>query len=364
VSSYLRVVTETGDYLDMYDYVIVTHIPAFYKVNLYNELSKKLNIYVIFIAENTIEQRANDFNVTKGLKFPHSFLNKGSFQNRNLKVSISALKSVLGSVKYKRLLIPGWDLPEFWYLVLSHRKSQNFLALESTAIESCHNGIKGWIKRFFLNRVGSVLASGKEHIHLLNNLRFKGQIITTGGVGIINKPLFDRQKKQYEKKFLFIGRLSEVKNIDLLVDVFNSLPDYELTIIGDGPLYNSLNMSVKTNIHFLSKVDNKALVDSFLSHDILILPSLSEPWGLVIEEALYFGVPVIASRNCGASELIMDGLNGFIFDPFDKEQLLSIIQSINVDKYSELLSGVEKFSINEKDNKQVAAYTSAILNFD
>lgn len=45
----------------MYDYLIVTHIPAFYKINLYNELSKKLKIFVVFIASNTDEKRADDF---------------------------------------------------------------------------------------------------------------------------------------------------------------------------------------------------------------------------------------------------------------------------------------------------------------
>ena len=45
----------------MYEYIIVTHIPAFYKVNLYNELAKKMNILVIFVASDTNENRSDDF---------------------------------------------------------------------------------------------------------------------------------------------------------------------------------------------------------------------------------------------------------------------------------------------------------------
>mgnify|MGYP007000140648 len=68
----------------MYDLIIVTHIPAFYKVNLYNELAKKLNILVIFIAKSTNEVRANDFLILEKSKFKYKVLYDGDIEDRNI----------------------------------------------------------------------------------------------------------------------------------------------------------------------------------------------------------------------------------------------------------------------------------------
>lgn len=79
----------------MYDYIIVTHIPAFYKVNLYNELSKKLKILVIFIATNTNEKRADDFTTLQNTNFSYNVLSKGDFQTRDLFSNIKKLSAIL-----------------------------------------------------------------------------------------------------------------------------------------------------------------------------------------------------------------------------------------------------------------------------
>ena len=77
----------------MYDYVIVTHIPAFYKVNLYNELAQKLNIFVVFIASNTAEKRADDFVGLEDVKFNYEVLHNGNFQRKNVFQNIKKLLS-------------------------------------------------------------------------------------------------------------------------------------------------------------------------------------------------------------------------------------------------------------------------------
>ena len=79
----------------MYDYVIVTHIPAFYKVNLYNELAKKLKILVVFIASNTNEKRADDFITLEKASFEYEVLFDGNFQDRDVFKNIKKLKAML-----------------------------------------------------------------------------------------------------------------------------------------------------------------------------------------------------------------------------------------------------------------------------
>jgi len=340
----------------MYDYIIVTHIPAFYKVNLYNELAKQLKIFVVFIATNTNEKRADDFITLDNANFEYKLLFDGDFQTRDIESNIKKLKNILKNNHYKRLLVSGWDLKEFWYLVMFYPKSKNCLALESTINESRVDGIRGFIKKIFLSRVSIVFASGNLHKELLDALNYKGKVKITKGVGIINKPKFEKVKKEYKKRFLFIGRLSEEKNIDMLVNIFNELDECTLTIIGTGQLEKELKDKAKSNIIFEGQVENSKLKEYFKSNDIFVLPSLAEPWGLVVEEALYFGLPVMVSKNCGASELIQDGVNGYVVEPMDKEEIKRLILDVDDVVYQKLFKGVSKFSVDEKDLGQVLSY--------
>ena len=99
-----------------------------------------------------------------------------------------------------------------------------------------------------------------------------------------------------------------------------------------------------------------ALAPIFTLLPIFILPSISEPWGLVVEEALYFGLPVMISKNCGSVELIKNGVNGYIFEPMNSEKIKSLILNIDNILYQELIEGVREFSVGEKDLKQLGVY--------
>ena len=340
----------------MYDYVIITHLPAFYKVNLYNELAKRLNIFVVFIAKDTNEKRASDFVTLHHAHFEHTVLSQKSFQNRDKFSSLCNLFSIVRNTNYKKILLSGWDLPEFWMIALMFPNQKNCLALESTVLESNTSGVKGIIKKTFLSMINTVFASGNLHVELLSKLNFNKNIKITKGVGIINKPVFERKNKAYKKRFLFVGRLSEVKNLASIVNVFNALPDHQLTIIGDGEEKQHLLNIAKKNILFIESVDNENIKFEFQKNDIFILPSKSEPWGLVVEEALYFGLPVIVSKNCGSCELITDGKNGYVISSDDHIQIREIIEKIDIEKFNELLIGVERFSIKDKDEIQVSVY--------
>jgi len=338
----------------MYDLVFVTHIPAFYKINLYNEIAKKKNIFVVFISENTAEVRTNDFVPLDNALFDFTVLNLDAFQSRNKIKSCYALMKYLNRLTYKRIVVSGWDLPEFWLVVAWANKSKISLALESTINESKVTGLAGFIKKIFLARVSLVFASGKLHNDLLSALNYAGEIRITNGVGIINKPQFVLSEKKYSKRFLFIGRLSEEKNIIQLVSLFNDLPNYQLTIIGTGPLREKLKKSALNNTKILGNIDNKKLPAYYLANDFLILPSAREPWGLVVEESLYFGTPVVVAEQCGSSELIINGQNGFIFDSTNFDSLKDLLIAINLERYDEIKSF--NLSIKNKDLKQVSCY--------
>ncbi len=346
----------TNGYLSMYDYVIVTHLPAFYKVNLYNELSKSLSIFVVFLSIETNENRAADFASLTNASFEYVLLSTGSFQNRNKLITIYKLLLKLHNVQYRRILLGGWDLLEFWVIAILFPSYKNCLSLESSILESSVSGVKGFAKKVFLSMIDIVFASGNSHVDLLKKLNYQKQIRITRGVGIINKPPFEQIRKKYRKRFLFIGRLSKIKNLSLLINAFNQLPDYQLTIIGNGEEKKYLSTISQENISFLSSIKNSDLMLEFCKNDIFVLPSLSEPWGLVVEEALYFGLPVIVSNRCGVSELITHGVNGYVFSPFNELELIKIIKQINESSFEYLSSNVVKNEMMNKDKHQVISY--------
>lgn len=139
--------------------------------------------------------------------------------------------------------------------------------------------------------------------------------------------LIGNYKKEFnlkEKVILFVGRLEYVKGIDLLINAFcdNSFKEYKLVIVGDGSQKELLKkMAIKTGINeriiFPGSFESSNLYVWYRIADFLVIPSRYEPFGAVVNEALVFGCPVLASKNIGALEFIKDGENGFIFNPED-----------------------------------------------
>ena len=337
----------------MYDYVFVTHLPSFYKVNLYNELAKHLRIHVVFIGQGSTI-RTKDF-VPSAYLFDYTFLTNGEFETRSRFRSILRFACFILKTKYKKMVVGGWDLPEFWLAFFLNPAGKFSMALESTSEESTIHGLKGRIKKVFLSKVDLVFATGKAHVKLLSQLGYQGAVRITHGVGLINRTKNSIISKTYEKKFLYLGRLSPEKNLDFLIAVFKSLPNCRLTMVGSGPMKECLINNATSNIVFIDHVPNNSLFDVFQANDFLILASLSEPWGLVVEEALHFGRPVLISERCGAAELIHER-NGFKFNPESPDQLEKIIRSIDDGIFQELQKNIQCEDDEERGRLQVQCY--------
>ena len=335
--------------------IFITPLPAFYKVNLYNEVGKRKDISAWFLGNETIENRSSDF-VSTEMNFDHCFINTGSFQNRNkIRSSFKLIKKLIIQNPIE-VIIGGWDTVEFWMVILLLNRNKVSLVLESSVLESKTNGIKGFLKKVFLRKVSKVYASGDNHIKLLQDLNYNWGIIKTKGVGLINYISKSQPLESYQKKFIYIGRLSEVKNLPFLIKIFNKLNDCSLTIIGEGPDKIKLESMSEPNINFVGSVENKELSQYFLQNNFLILPSLSETWGLVVEEALYNGMPIIVSKNCGSVDLVNNEFNGYIFDPDSALELENIIKGINDNIYQKLKGNIAANYIESKDMDQVDSY--------
>ncbi|CEQ00895.1 glycosyltransferase family 4 protein [Paraclostridium sordellii] len=181
---------------------------------------------------------------------------------------------------------------------------------------------------------------------------------------------------------LYVGRLEERRNIKFILDVFKSTLDKEkdqdikLLLIGDGnkedkKLYFSYaeKLGIMGNIIYLQKIQQSKLRYVYEISDVFLLPTKYEIFGMVLLESMYFGLPVITSRNGGSLTIIENQVNGIVIDEFDinvwSNYIIKILRDDNFKK---------KLSLNASNtikgnytwdiliDKYIAIYNSSIGN--
>jgi L-malate glycosyltransferase len=131
--------------------------------------------------------------------------------------------------------------------------------------------------------------------------------------------------KRDDKLILYVGRLTKNKRVEIIFELAKKMPDYRFIIIGDGPLKNSVNLP---NLKFLGKKQNEELPLYYNKAGYSIFPSMIENMPLVGLEAMACGSIVISSTK-GFSEYIDDGINGFIFNKPDMQNIMNVIKYTN-----------------------------------
>ncbi len=165
---------------------------------------------------------------------------------------------------------------------------------------------------------------------------------------LFNKPVTHQEKESLRKDLgltqgkaiLFVGRLETCKGLSYLVDALERIrwPDLNIIFIGNGPEKKRLEQRCQILLgkyFFLDHVPNEELYRYYALADIFVLPSITtkdfkEPWGLVVNEAMNQGCPVIATDAVGAAAggLVADGVNGYIVPEKNSNALKEAIEKI------------------------------------
>jgi glycosyltransferase involved in cell wall biosynthesis len=135
------------------------------------------------------------------------------------------------------------------------------------------------------------------------------------------------------KELLYVGQLIVRKRVDLLLQAFSQLdlPSARLRVIGQGEEAQSLQrlaseLGVAERVSFSPGMPNAETVAAMAAADVLVLPSRFDGWGAVVNEALMVGTPVICSDRCGASDVIENGRNGYVFEAGNASALGDCLQ--------------------------------------
>lgn len=143
----------------------------------------------------------------------------------------------------------------------------------------------------------------------------------------------------YPKQFVFVGRLAEVKGLDVLLEAWKSIAEqrngWTLKIVGNGPLRERL--AVRSDLELIDFLHPSRLTDIVSTAGCFLLPSNIEPWGVVLHEFAAAGLPIICSDVCGAaSTFVVDGYNGFTFASGNSSALASQMLKIVASSPDEL----------------------------
>lgn len=166
-------------------------------------------------------------------------------------------------------------------------------------------------------------------------------------------------------KLLIIARMIPFKRYEDLFRAAKSLKDrnffdFVINIRGNGILEADLNrlideLKIRDKVNFLPKVTNRELIDVYNRNDVIVLPSVDEPIGIVVPEAMACGLPAIISDTCGAKTYVKDGENGFIFKTYDYFDLADkIVQLSDKEKRARLGKAAMETIKRDFDSRVVA----------
>ena len=146
--------------------------------------------------------------------------------------------------------------------------------------------------------------------------------------------LQQRYSLDRKKVFLFVGRLVALKNVKTVLRAFARLDPKKnlLVIVGDGPEMNHLQLLAKqfnVQARFTGRLEGDALNAWYNVADVFILPSYLEAFGAVTNEALLAGCYVLVSQKAGSSCLVVEGENGYTFQPDDVDELVWKMKTVS-----------------------------------
>ncbi|RWY48098.1 glycosyltransferase [Mucilaginibacter gilvus] len=220
------------------------------------------------------------------------------------------------------------------------------------------NFVVQWVKNLITSQADAFWFPTKSYDSAYANFKRQG-LHYFYGFACINNELFKRGQSlpPAGKTIICVARLVPIKNIDGLLAAWQIVErqdtGYRLLIVGDGPEVAKLKHQKEAlklgAVDFADAVDNNSLPAYFAQAEAFILPSFSETWGLVVNEAMAAGLPVLLSRTVNAAaDLLKDGENGFGFDAFDTSNIAeAILKYIQLDDGAKTRMSVSSLAIIE-----------------
>lgn len=320
----------------------LTNLPAPYRFPIWNRMAEKLDLTVFFVLG---ENNWRNWPPPIAVKWDFWFLSFKCFRIKEYEF-IPRFYGASQILKCTDLVIIGsWDAPIYISTLIqarlrripvvmiyeSHEDSQRFR-------RGVISGIRSWCYR----KADLVVTFGGMSKNAIEQMGVLPQR-TLNLFNAVPMEQYREVAKQREidwnigHKYLFVGQLIERKNIESLLHAFDKihLESDTLTIVGEGNrrkhLENiALKMGLSNCVNFVGHKSSEELTQLYATHQTLVLPSINEVWGLVVNEALATGMHAVISSKCGVANFVKNMKGCFISEPHE-DDLASAMERSRLD---------------------------------
>ncbi|MCK5534131.1 glycosyltransferase family 4 protein [bacterium] len=345
--------------------VLITNMMSPYRIPLFNKIAERneFDFKVYFMKEREFNRKWNIY--YNDIKFNFSKLRGFHIPVKKKEWEIHFNMGIFLRLSLEKpdvIILGGYDSLTCWIALFYAKLFSRCTILWSGSVvfnkNHCKNhvGIRDRLKKFYIRYCDAFIAYGTK---AQENLQFlgaeKNSIFRGCNVGDIDfyrnwscvlrdKEDFILTREKYPQIiFVCVSRLIEQKGILKLLEAFKKIKKNNiiLLIIGEGQQYNRLldfcvQNGLKEKVKFIKFKQKQDIVKYYALADVFILPSLKDCFSIVVSEALASGLFTLVSKYDGAAyDLLKEGINGYIFDPYDVKDIKDKIEMV-VDNFSEL----------------------------
>lgn len=318
------------------DVSVWMNIPSFYQIDLFNRLAERddVDLRVRFARRLDATRRALGWDVDR-MAYAAEVLEGAAGVAR-------CLRRAWGERGRVHVVNGLWSEPKFMVALAELAAAGAPIVVYGEA-QNRSRPRPGWktaaqrsFAKYFSRRVVGVLAVSRLAEDFYVSLGFPPDCIYPfayfrDGPGDVSTASWSRPE------FVYVGRLAQVKGVDVLLHAMASLaasaPEARLTIVGDGPESGALRalasaLRLGERVSFVGTA-SPAVVRRYMDGAAaLVLPSRHDGWGLVVNEALSMGIPVVVTDRCGASDVVRPDWNGFVVPADDVTALHDALSAI------------------------------------
>lgn len=328
----------------MYKVLIVFNHPAPYKVKLFNELSKSIDLNVIF-ERDCASDRNKSFYDEKEYKFKNIKV-KGIKVGHEGFISNQVAKHIKNN-HYDLIIMNGYSHHAEMKAIkcLKKHRIPYVLYINGGIIKENESKFKKSLKTKYIsgakyyispdersNKYLEYYGANKDRIFNYNYSTIYKSEVLPQPYSLEEKLLMRRDASISDKKvFVSCGQLIERKNYLELINVWKNIDSsYGLYIIGDGKLKPELQKFIDdnhlSNVHLLGYMKRSDMFNFYHLSDTFVFPSNEDIYGHVINEAMSQGLPVISTPNINASQkLIKNGYNGFVVKNLESKEFINAV---------------------------------------
>lgn len=319
--------------------LFLTNIPSPYRNDFFNELGKKCDLTVLY-EKKTADDR--EWKVKNNETYNAIFMNGIKF-GPDTALCFEVLKFFKN--KFDIIIVGGYSTPTAMLAIIYlYLKRIKFIINCDGGMIKNENKIRYIIKKFFIIKATSWLSTGiktneyLEHYGAISEKIFTYPFTSIKEKEVLKRPLDKKQKENLRKKagiksskiIISVGQFIDRKGFDLLIKVAKYFPDVAFFLIGGKAKKEYLALvelyNLK-NVFFFEFMEKKELYLYYKFSDLMVFPTREDIWGLVINEAMANGLPIISTNKCNAAIELVNN-NGFIVNENNIDELKNAINAV------------------------------------